>query len=264
MKPFLTFLFALSISSVHAQQVPADITFFSLPEKIKELRKSVLSIECIGLNQDIKKTPPRKLGSGFYARKSGVNYTITNYHIARQVGKDQGILVGFNSTQGKICFLATVAKFDSAKDIAVLAFTEYFQSTSHIDTAKGKLEQAALGISMFGDSLDTIEGTGTIIIGFPLGLGTEFVSNLPVSRIGIVAQAIRANGTFLLDATASHGNSGSPVFNLQSGKLVGMIVGFPPDRIPAFDEDGFLIANLPYNSGLSLCISAKEIIKIIP
>lgn len=184
--------------------------------------------------------------------------------MVNQLGKDQGLIVGFNSTSGKVSFLATLLKSDSTKDVAVLSFTDYYQSSTVIDTTDFKFQQSAVGTSVFGDSIDTVEGAGVIIVGFPLGLGSEITGNRPISRIGIVAQSLSPAGTFIIDATTSHGNSGSPVFNLQSGKLIGMILGFPADRISAYDEYGSLIASLPYNSGLTFCISAREILKLIP
>jgi hypothetical protein len=54
------------------------------------------------------------------------------------------------------------------------------------------------------------------------------------------------------------------VFSLEKGTLLGIVKGFPSDFITAFDENGQLVAKLPYNSGLSVCISSREIWTLIP
>jgi hypothetical protein len=103
------------------------------------------------------------------------------------------------------------------------------------------------------------------MIGYPLGLGAHAISNFPISRSGIIAQIIPNNPFFLIDGITSHGNSGSPVFTVYEGsyKFQGIIKGGPQDFIRAFDENRRLIASLPYNSGLSICISSSTIKKFI-
>ena len=101
-------------------------------------------------------------------------------------------------------------------------------------------------------------------IGFPLRIGSELAHNLPVVRKGIIAQGLSADGHFLIDGIASHGNSGSPVFDLNNAKFLGIVAAFQNDFINAFDENGQIVASFPYNSGLSVCISAFDIWKMIP
>ena len=64
---------------------------------------------------------------------------------------------------------------------------------------------------------------------------------------------------FLVDGTASHGNSGSPVFLCKTGQLAGMVSAQASDKIEAFDDRGTMIASLPYNAGLTACIPASAI-----
>jgi S1-C subfamily serine protease len=263
MKKVIVFVILL-VSLSYSQNFPDDVTYFSLPQKIKEVKRSVISIEVIGLKEDIKIVTPQQLGSGFLVLKTGNVYAVTNHHVIKNVRKDQIILIGVNTKEGKIYNPATVIKSDQGKDIAILMIEDTIISTKKINLQTIKADQSSIGVSFFGDSSETIEGSGLILIGFPLGLGAYVTGNQPVSRIGIVAQTIQKNGFFLVDATASHGNSGGPVFNVQSVKLIGMVVGFPSDRISAYDENGDMIASFPYNSGLSVCISAREILKLIP
>ena len=140
-----------------------------------------------------------------------------------------------------------------------------FSLINNIKVDSTLFESTAVGISRFEINDKIVEGTGILLIGYPLGLGLDLVGNQPISRIGIVAQKTNdISNTFFIDGIASHGNSGSPVFNSQNMKLVGMIIGFPSDYINAYDENRQLVAKLPYNSGLTKCVTAEMINKIIP
>jgi S1-C subfamily serine protease len=121
-----------------------------------------------------------------------------------------------------------------------------------------------IGAPLFGDDAWIVEGRGTLVIGYPLGLGVEQDKNHPVIRLGMIAQKPEGK-TFLLDAMASHGNSGSPVFVLTEvgTKLVGMITAHRADAISLLTENGQLAASLPYNSGLASAIKATVILEDI-
>ena len=84
----------------------------------------------------------------------------------------------------------------------------------------------------------------------------------------MVAQKVNPQtNRFIIDGISSHGNSGSPVFNCENGNLLGIISGFNNDYIESFDENGRkgdLVLRLPYNSGLTICISAEKILSLIP
>ena len=258
----LALLFA-PVSSSLGQEVPDAIAYFDLPGKIDHVRKSSVSIEVLKLSDDIKQVDPTLLGSGFLTLIGGNVYAVTNYHVVKGVHSDTRLLVGVNFKEKKAYNVATVSKFDPVKDIAILSLADTIIAKTAIDLSQLHFNQASIGVSMFSDSSEFVEGQSVLLIGFPLGLGSEIASNQPVSRIGMIAQSRRRNGSFLLDGIASHGNSGSPVFNLKNMKLLGMVVGFPSDYITAYDENGQLVARLPYNSGLSLCISSSDILKLI-
>jgi S1-C subfamily serine protease len=103
------------------------------------------------------------------------------------------------------------------------------------------------------------EGEGVLIIGFPLGLGADSSYDHPVSRLGMVAQGIYDQPSFLVDGMASHGNSGSPVFLCRNGALAGMARLQTTDHIDAYDEHQRPVVRLPYNAGLAVCIPASTI-----
>jgi S1-C subfamily serine protease len=204
------------------------------------------------------------IGSGFLTTKNGLFYAITNYHVVKSITKDQIILVGLNAEMKKQYALVEQTFTDEKSDIAVLQISRYVSiKNSSVDTSLAK--PATVALSMFEKSDNIIEGGGAIIIGYPLGLGSEYTGNKPISRIGIIAQGPNnKTNTFLLDCISSHGNSGSPVFNEHNLKLIGMVTSFKSDNINLYDNDRVLRASLPDNSGITVCVTAEMIMKIIP
>ena len=234
--------------------------YAELPARIKEAKRSSLSIEVKQIDQDINRYKPTLLGSAFLAKKSGVDYAVTNAHVVAAIRKDQQILVGANLKQGKAYLAAQLEKVDATIDVAVLKLGDVlFYSGDKLE-----FDYAFVGVSLFCPDSLIQEGRSVFMIGYPLNIGAEAAGNRPVSRVGIVAQSVASSGTFLIDGIVSHGNSGSPVFDSQSLRLLGMIVGFKGDQIDFFDNGGNLLARLPHNSGLSLCISASKIFALIP
>ena len=262
MKLRLLTILLVATTCIHAQTITmGKATFNDLSKKIAELKRSSVSIESAYKNL----TGIISLGSGFIATKHGVNYAVTNFHVIKNIPKDHQIFIGMNVGMKKQYVKAQQIYFDEKLDIAVMRLGETFYFMKDLLPDSSLFNPSRLGVSMFEESKEIKEGDGVILIGYPLGIGSELTGNQPMSRIGIISQSVnKTTNTFFIDGIASHGNSGSPVFNAETGKLLGMIIGFPNDFITAYDETGQLVARLPYNSGLSLCITAEAINKIIP
>lgn len=236
------------------------VTYVDLPKKIEAAKRASVSIEL--LDYSTKKL--NTIGSGFLVQKDTSVYVITNLHVVNSVVTNQVALVGINRKNQKHHFTITKIIPDKAHDLVVLQMgNELLLQGKPIDTTL--TNPANYTISMFETNEKIIEGTGVIIIGYPLGLGSEYLGNKPVSRVGIIAQEpnLQTN-TFIVDGIASHGNSGSPVINAENLKLVGIVSSFKPDRIELYDSDLNLRASLPYNSGLTICFTAEIIKKLIP
>jgi len=264
MKPlYMRILISFFIFSLLTDLAMSQVNIIEL---IKEVKRSSVSIEKIHAKEDIKKHPkPALLGSGFLTRKEGVNYAVTNNHVIRDLINEEILLVGINHERGKIFYRANVIKKDTIRDVAILSLSSVYFVTSDIDTNNFNVNYVSTQTSLFADTNQIQEGMSVLIIGYPLGIGRELIGNRPVSRVGIVAQSVTENGTFLIDGIASHGNSGSPVFSTQPPvKFLGMVVSFPNERIDLYDNNGELVAALPYNSGLTVCISAKVILSLLP
>lgn len=240
-----------------------DITYLDLTDKISTLKRSSLSIQALAPGQDITQSQPMLLGSGFMVIRSGVNYVVTNAHVVRACPTGHTLVAGANTAEGKVYVFCSPFRTDENVDLAILSMGKGLFSHTRSETTTLALAQSAVGISMFADSTDTREGMGVLSIGYPLAIGSDHSRNSPVSRLGMIAQFTGGN-TFLVDGIASKGNSGSLVFNVQTNKLVGIVVGFPPDFIQAYDENGAPVAKLPYNSGLTLCSSAAAIRRLLP
>jgi hypothetical protein len=228
----------------------------------KEVRRSCVSIEMMRKTDDPQSAEPMKLGSGIIVLKQGKNYCVTNLHVVQPVTTNDLLLVGLNMKHGKLYGISKIISTDPQRDIAILDMGPPLlaKGTTQLETVK----QAGVGISNFADTAAYDEGTPIITIGFPLGIGTETAKNQPIVRSGIIAQTLQANGDFVIDGISSHGNSGSPIFSLRDGKLLGMIKSFPSDFITAYDENHQLVARLPYNSGLSIAVSSKLIWDLLP
>jgi hypothetical protein len=80
-----------------------------------------------------------------------------------------------------------------------------------------------------------------------------------VSRLGIVAQGVYDQPHFLVDADASRGNSGSPIFLCSSGKFAGIVFAQASDTINIIDAAKKVGARVPYGASLAACIPASVI-----
>jgi hypothetical protein len=248
--PLLFMFCVLSCYSAQAEEIPGDITFFGLEQRVAYLKRICVSIK-VPMGSDTA------FGSGFLVNTQKYISAVTCNHC---VPRDTAI-VSVNVEGGKREeVIATVLARSPGKDAAVL----------FLDMPKKRPDVMTVGLSSF-DSTDTDhsllrEGAGVVILGFPLMKGLsepELGSLAPVCRIGIVAYHSLGSIKFLIDGFASHGNSGSPVLSSKRDLLLGMISAFEPDRINLYDETGKTAASLPYNSGLAEATTAKAISDLI-
>ena len=113
-----------------------------------------------------------------------------------------------------------------------------------------------MGLSTFAADSEIAEGTSALMIGFPLGLGNEVDINHPVSRLGIIAQGVYGSPSFLVDASASRGNSGSPIFLCSTGKFAGIVFAQAADTISIIDDTKQKLARIPYGASLAAHVLA--------
>ncbi len=262
-KLFMILLLAICTLHTYSQYVlnkDAIITFINLPKKIENTKRASVSIERF----NTLKTSPTLIGSGFIVQKNQSIYAITNYHVFKKVDEQKNLRIGFNADNKKQYAYVKHIYLDSINDIAVFEVGSiYSYRAVKADTTLKDI--ANYIVDKFQLAKDIQEGTGVILIGYPLGLGAKYTGNKPVSRIGIVAQEpnLKTN-TFLLDCLANHGNSGSPVINANDLRLMGMVTSFKIDIIDYPITDTLNKIDYQYNSGLTVCVTSDVILKLIP
>jgi serine protease Do len=184
------------------------------------------SIVAVGTYQKTRSPAVVFSGTGF-AVDDGLTI-ITNAHVvARPVNAEQleslGILVG---TEGNTEFRS-----------AVLVATD----REH-DLARLRITGAPLPVLRIGDSSQVQEGQSMAFTGFPLGMVLGFTKVTHRGMISSITPVVKpalnssrldprsiaqlqksAYGVFQLDGTAYPGNSGSPLYDADSGIVYGII-----------------------------------------
>jgi hypothetical protein len=242
----------------------------------------------------------KKSITGILLEHRGSLSVLTNYHFMNK--NIDEIEVYLTKKKGKLdVFKCKLIKHDSKLDLAL--FKILFKGETleklvsggflDIDTLKIKIpkENKIIGKDAFGNFLNIKRGKNILFLGFPLRKGITYeksIQNIEVTkenkisltyikpifknaiaRYGKIASKINENGTFLIDAMVSHGNSGSPVF-VRSGyvknhekvymeyKFIGILKAFIQDEIQFRSDNGQLIS-IPHNTGLGEVISVVAI-----
>jgi S1-C subfamily serine protease len=200
--------------------VKVDIKFLKIcqifPMKItdiiKNAKRSVVAIGFTFSPQGII-TPEEIAGSGFIISKERYICTCAHVVLGRQGQLRVSIYGGGNYPHA----LAEIILIDQERDIAILRVPP---PPPHIQVDFVPVE--------LGDSDTVKEGQEVLFIGFPFGGGTGggFTAS---STKGMIA-AIRPKqigdeiiNHFQLDAMTMEGNSGAPLIDIESGKVIGII-----------------------------------------
>ena len=153
------------------------------------------------------------LGTGFLVSEKG--YLLTCSHIINPLDPVVAIQVGnlnsFNPmTLGKVNFLdLTLVQNDAINDVALL---------------KIKADIGAqVPTNIFGDTTKLECGSRVAIIGFPFGNSGLHLQSITSGIIS--SKAITSTGIKLLqfDGMIHEGNSGSPLINLDTNQIVGVV-----------------------------------------
>ncbi|WP_420933441.1 S1 family peptidase [Alteromonas sp. A081] len=216
---FALLLLSITILMASASSLASDQEQF--PDVVSRVTKSTLAI---AIDAPIKHAAPRVLGTGFVVDTG--EYAITNYHVVSQVldptiVENYVVLSGEGTKVRKI--KAEIVKIDPKHDLALLKLSE-------------TLEPSVLSSNEL-----LPPGTDVAFTGFPIGaiLGLYpathrgYISAITPDAIPArnadeltIAMMKRLQSTSLiyqLDATAYPGNSGSPVYEPDTGNVVGVI-----------------------------------------
>ena len=192
-----------------------------LPETIEKVKRSVVAV---GSFAPLGNPRQRFRGTGFVVGNG--HLVVTNHHVLPEKlsDKSQEHLAVFSGRGNRArVHKARVVGKDPQRDLAVLY-----------------ISQPLPALELAGDALAR-EGSEVALTGFPIGMALGLY---PVTHRGIVAaispmappqqgskvltakmiRAMRAPFDVLqLDATAYPGNSGSPVYDQRSGKVLGVV-----------------------------------------
>lgn len=184
---FPLWLFFALLLSVAAQTSAEE----SLPELIRRVKPSVVSVVTYNA-----KNEPLISGSGFFIRPGEV---VTNLHVIEGAARAE---IRTLDGKGKTYAVTGTLNVDEEGDIALLA----------VDVPQDRPRAVALTEEM------PEEGENIFVIGNPLRLEGS-VSNGIVSA---VREVPNLGKIIQITAPISHGNSGSPLFNMK-GQVVGVV-----------------------------------------
>ncbi|MBE0472017.1 MAG: trypsin-like peptidase domain-containing protein [Methyloprofundus sp.] len=194
----------------------------ALPETLRKIKPSI-----VGVGTFMPSRSPRGvfLGTGFVIGKGRL--VVTNAHVVTKLlnyeKREQWAIFIANGNNPKAAIVERIA-LDEEHDIAIL-----------------KLKEGVLPGLILGEASSVREGELFAFTGYPIGM---VLGLYPVTHRGIISaispiaipmvnssklnnklirQLQRPYNVFQLDATAYPGNSGSPLYNIETGEVIGVI-----------------------------------------
>jgi S1-C subfamily serine protease len=182
--PVLTIFFVLfAFSSVYSQE--------TLPELVRRVKPTVVAITTYDSTGE-----PLMTGSGFFVSPGRV---VTNLHVVRgAIRADIKTLDG----KGRIYPVSGALAIDDEGDLALLAVD--------MPAERGRVSELATTLPDEGEQI--------FVIGNPLKLEGSVSDGI----VSAVREVPKVGRIIQITAPISHGNSGSPVFNLR-GQVLGVV-----------------------------------------
>ncbi|HEV3470384.1 MAG TPA: tetratricopeptide repeat-containing serine protease family protein [Pyrinomonadaceae bacterium] len=179
---------ALLALFVFAARAAAEET---LPELVRRVKPAVVSVITYNASGEVALT-----GSGFFVRPGQV---LTNLHVVEGAARAE---VRTFEGKGKTYLVSGVSALDEEGDLALLSVEMPAERASVADVAPGVPE----------------EGERVFVIGNPLRLEGSVSDGI----VSAVREVPSLGHIVQITAPISHGNSGSPVFNMR-GQVVGVV-----------------------------------------
>jgi len=172
-------------------QSPAATAPESLPELVKRVKPNVVAIATYDADGE-----PVMTGTGFFIRPGEV---VTNLHVIRGAKRCE---IKTLDGKGKIFPVAGTLAIDEEGDLALLS----------IDMPRERPRSSEIAQAL------PDEGETIFVIGNPLKLDGSVTDGI----VSAVREVPNIGNIIQITAPISHGNSGSPVFNLK-GQVVGVV-----------------------------------------
>jgi tetratricopeptide (TPR) repeat protein len=188
MKRIFPQLLLLAVSLFSFQQTHAQER---LPDLVKRVKPSVVAIATYDADGE-----PLMTGSGFFLRPGEV---VTNLHVIRGAKRCE---VKTLDGKGKVFPVAGTLAIDEEGDLALLS----------VDMPRERPRASEIAQTL------PDEGESIFVIGNPLKLEGSVTDGI----VSAVREVPNVGNIIQITAPISHGNSGSPVFNLK-GQVVGVV-----------------------------------------
>ena len=214
----------------------------NLPDVVRRVKPAVVAIATYDANGDALMT-----GSGFFIRPGQV---VTNLHVIRGAQRSE---IRTLDGKGRVYPVAGIVAIDQEGDLAILSVNMPLERARSSEVASALPD----------------EGEKIFVIGNPLKLEGSVSDGI----VSAVREVPSIGKIIQITAPISHGNSGSPVFNMK-GQIVGVVTvkvtngqninlaiasarvsGLVPGKLRSFAElsskdKGGDLAESPYRSGL--------------
>ena len=251
-KLFLLSLFSLLLIASN------NLSAQTLPQIIKQIKPSIVGV---GTLQTTRRPPSKLSGTGFVVADG--YHVITNYHVIPDMNTDkkEQLVIFYrqadsNKNEQVKYRKARVLAYDKVHDLALLRIEGTKFPALKIETSRKPQEGENIAFTGFpiGAVLGLFPVThrGIISAISPVAIPAPSSSTLSVKMIKRLKNPYFV---YQLDATAYPGNSGSPMFAANSGKVLGVI-----NKV-FIKESKESVLQKP--SGITYAIPGKYIIKLL-
>ncbi len=194
----------------------------ALPDLIERVKPSIVGV---GTYAPLRRPRAQLLGTGFAVIDG--RHIATNFHVVDRLLDDtqQEMLVVFVGRGKEVDYRpAEVAQSDPRHDLAILSIEG--EPLASLALAPGDPPREGSPIAFTGFPIGAILGlypvthTGIVSSVTPIAIPANNPGELSINRLLALKEPY---DVLQLDATAYPGNSGSPLFSLDSGKVIGVI-----------------------------------------
>ena len=191
-----------------------------LPKLVQEVRRSIVGI---GTFEALRRPPIDLKGTGFVVHDG--RHVATNYHVVASginVTNKERLIVIVGNGRNYSDRDAEVVAIDPDHDVAILKITG--EALPPVRLGTGGLLPDGTAIAVTGYPIGSVLGVYPVTHSGIISAITPIRIPQPDSRLLDATMILRNPfDVYQLDLTAFPGNSGSPVYDLNSGRVVGIL-----------------------------------------